>query len=115
MSTGGMLHNTVAAAERLESAKAFTPEFLSMHTLKPLDIEAVRSAAADTGAIITIEEHSIIGGLGSAVAEVLAEVGQCPCRFKRLGVRRALPSRVGSQEYLLAEHGLTPAADCRDA
>jgi transketolase len=107
MSTGGMLYNAVTAAERLE-AQGVHARVLSMHTLKPLDIEAVRSAAADTGAIVTIEEHSISGGLGSAVAEVLAETDDVRSRFKRLGVPAHFAPRVGSQEYLLAEHGLTP-------
>ena len=62
MSTGGMLHNTVAAAEMLDAAGVHA-RVLSMHTLEPLDIEAVHSAAIDTGAIVTIEEHSIVGGL----------------------------------------------------
>jgi len=107
MSTGGMLYNTVAAADRLAS-QGVHARVLSMHTLKPLDIEAVQSAAAETGAIVTIEEHSIVGGLGSAVAEVLAEADHVHARFKRLGVPPHFAPRVGSQEYMLAEHGLTP-------
>jgi transketolase len=106
MSTGGMLHNTVAAAETLE-AQGIHARVLSMHTLKPLDVAAVQSAAADTGAIVTIEEHSTVGGLGSAVAEVLAEADHVHARFKRLGVAPHFPPRVGSQEYLLAAYGLT--------
>jgi transketolase len=116
MSTGGMLYNTVAAAERLES-QGVQARVLSMHTVKPLDIEAVRSAATDTGAIVTIEEHSIVGGLGSAVAEVLSEADHFHARFKRLGVPSHFAPRVGSQEFLLAEHGLTPdqiAASVKD-
>jgi transketolase len=106
MSTGGMLYNTVAAAERLDS-QGIHARVLSMHTLKPLDIEAIQSAATDTGAIVTVEEHSIVGGLGSAVAEVLAEGDHLRARFKRLGVPPHFAPRVGSQEFLLAEHGLT--------
>jgi len=105
ISTGGMLYNTVAAAEMLD-AEGLHARVLSMHTLKPLDIEAVQSAAADTGAIVTIEEHSIVGGLGSAVAEVLAEADGVHARFKRLGVPPHFAPRVGTQEYLLGEHGL---------
>ena len=92
--------------ERLD-AQGVHARVLSMHTLKPLDIEAVRSAAADTGRIVTIEEHSIVGGLGSAVAEVLAETDDVHPRFKRLGVTPHFAARVGTQEYLLSEHGLT--------
>ena len=106
ISTGGMLHNTVAAAEMLDAAGVHA-RVLSMHTLKPLDIEAVHSAAIDTGAIVTIEEHSIVGGLGSAVAEVLAEAHHFHARFKRLGVPSHFAPRVGTQDYLLREHGLS--------
>jgi transketolase len=104
ISTGGMLQNVVAAAEILD-AEGLHARVLSMHTLKPLDEEAILSAAADTSAVFTIEEHSIIGGLGSAVAEVLSENdGHVP--FKRLGIPSRFAPRVGSQEYMLAEHGL---------
>src|SRR6266567_8973771 len=72
ISTGGILQNVGRAAARLEK-EGIEARVLSMHTLKPLDAEAVLAAARDTGAIFTIEEHSILGGLGSAVAEVLAE------------------------------------------
>jgi transketolase len=57
-----------------------------MPTVKPLDRDAVLEAAARSAAILTIEEHNIYGGLGSAVAEVLAEAG-CPCRLHRHGIR----------------------------
>lgn len=106
ISTGGMLHNTVAAAELLEK-QGLRARVLSMHTLKPLDEEAVLSAASETAAIFTVEEHSIIGGLGGAVSELLAEASPVRIPFKRLGTPSRFPPRVGSQEYLLAEHGLT--------
>ena len=56
-----------------------------MHTLKPLDVEAVLAAARETGRIVTIEEHSVLGGLGGAVAEVLCEAGIPSVRFRRIG------------------------------
>jgi transketolase len=108
ISTGGMLRNTLAAAELLEK-QGIRTRVLSMHTLKPLDEEAVIAAARDTGAVFTVEEHSITGGLGTAVAEVLAEhTGARGSAFKRLGVPPRFAARVGSQEFMLAEHGLTP-------
>ncbi len=108
ISTGGMLHNTVTAAAMLENA-GVRARVLSMHTLKPLDGEAVLAAARETPAVFTIEEHSVTGGLGGAVAELLAETSGVRCRFQRLGVPACFPSKIGSQEYLLAQHGL--AAD----
>jgi transketolase len=58
---------------------------INMHTIKPLDKEAILKAAEETGVIITAEEHNILGGLGSAVAEIIAEAG-IPCKFKRIGI-----------------------------
>src|SRR5215469_15768510 len=72
ISTGGMLEIAVRVAGQLHSAGLYA-RVLSMHTISPLDREAVMLAARDTRAIFTLEEHSIAGGLGGAVAEVLAE------------------------------------------
>lgn len=79
---------------------------LSMHTIKPLDHEAIMRSARETGAVVTIEEHSIIGGLGSAVAEVLAESAANPL-FRRIGVRDVFSHTVGDQAWLRDFHGLT--------
>jgi transketolase len=108
ISTGGMLGTAVAVAERL-AERSVAARVLSMHTLKPLDEEAVRAAARDTGAIATLEQHSIIGGLGSAVAEVLAEPPGERVRFRRIGVPSAFSERVGSQKWLEQQHGLDEA------
>jgi transketolase len=105
IATGTMLSNTVQAAERL-AAEGIHARVLSMHTVKPLDTEAVLAAASETPALITVEEHSRIGGLGSAVAEVLAESDDHVV-FKRLGVPPSFTSLVGSQEYLKAAYGLS--------
>jgi transketolase len=109
MSTGGMLHTAVKAAEQLAAA-GIQARVLSMHTLKPLDTDAVLDAARDTGVVVTLEEHSVIGGLGSAVAELLAEREDLRPRFKRLGLPSAFSPHIGSQEYLLAKHGLNVEA-----
>jgi transketolase len=106
IATGGMLYNTVQAAKQLVQ-QGIQTRVLSMHTLKPLDTEAMLAGAQETGAIITIEEHSIIGGLGSAVAEVLAKLGDSSIAFKRLGLPDAFCSYVGSQEYLREIYGLS--------
>jgi len=78
-----------------------------MHTIKPLDVEAVLAAARETGAIATLEEHSIIGGLGSAVAEVLAEADDRRVPFRRFALPSAFSSSVGDQNYLRAINGLS--------
>lgn len=105
ISTGGMLMNSVTAAEML-SGQGIAARVLSMHTVKPLDDNAVLAAARETQAIFTIEEHSVIGGLGGAVAEVLLESSTRPRIFKRIGIRSGFSSIVGTQEYLQSQYGL---------
>jgi transketolase len=106
ISTGALLRTVVRVAERL-AANGVESRVLSMHTLKPLDTEAVLAAARETRAIVTLEEHSVIGGLGSAVAEILAEAEGSKVTFKRIGLPSSFSPYNGSQEYLLAQHGLT--------
>lgn len=106
ISTGGLLETALRVAERLEK-DGVRARVLSMHTVKPLDTEAVLAAARETRAIVTLEEHSIIGGLGGAVAEVLAESDGVKVAFKRVGLPSAFSSHVGSQEYLRAAYGLS--------
>ncbi|HLW71927.1 MAG TPA: transketolase C-terminal domain-containing protein [Candidatus Binataceae bacterium] len=108
ISTGGMLETAIRVADELRGDR-LSCRVLSMHTLKPLDNAAVLAAASETGAIFTLEEHSIIGGLGGAVAEVLAESGG-GARLKRLGARPEFSPIVGGQDYLRGQHGLAPAA-----
>jgi transketolase len=98
IATGQIVSEALRAAELL-AAKGIEVEVLNMHTVKPLDISALRERAAIRRLIVTLEEHSILGGLGGAVAEVLAEVGGLS-RFKRFGVVDAWPEVVGSQNYL---------------
>jgi transketolase len=106
ISTGGLLETAVHVAQSLDEF-GVQARVLSMHTLKPLDTEAVASAALETNAVFTLEEHSVIGGLGSAVAEFLAETSETSVVFKRFGLPSAFSSVVGTQEYLRAEHGLS--------
>lgn len=105
ISAGGGLYDVVKAADVLTD-EGLHARVLSMHTIKPLDIEAVLKAASETPAIFTVEEHSVIGGLGSAVAEVLMESGHHQVRFKRIGVDGTFTSKVGDQAYLRAHYGL---------
>lgn len=104
ISTGAMLFTCMQTAERL-AKEGISARVLSMHTVKPLDADAVRKAAHETGAILTVEEHSILGGLGGAVAEVLAEA-DVRCAFKRVGLPSKFSSLVGSQEYQREKFGL---------
>ena len=78
-----------------------------MHTVKPLDSDAVFNAVEETSAIATLEEHSVVGGLGGAVAEILAEYGTRKVPFTRIGVESAFATKAGDQEYLRATFGLT--------
>ncbi len=96
-STGGMLKAVVDAARQL-ATEGLAVGVVSMPTVKPLDSAAVL-AAGHRGPIMTAEEHNVTGGLGSAVAEVLAEAG-CPVRFRRYGVPDRPYHDIGSQEYL---------------
>ena len=79
---------------------------LNIHTIKPLDIEAITKAARETGAIVTCEEHSIIGGLGSAVAEAVVE--NMPVPLERVGVLDVF-GESGTPDALLAKYKLTIA------
>ena len=106
ISTGGLLSTTVQVAAHLEK-DGIHARVLSMHTVKPLDIQAILAAARETRAIVTIEEHSVLGGLGGAVAEVLAESGELRVPFKRLGLPSVFSSYVGDQEYLRSAYGLS--------
>lgn len=101
----------IMVAEALEAAGKLAEEgidaaVLNIHTIKPLDVEAVSAAAARTGAIVTVEEHSIIGGLGSAVAEALVETHPVP--MVRVGIRDVF-GESGKPDELMEKYGLTPA------
>ena len=106
IASGGILFNTIQAARQL-GQEGIEARVLSMHTVKPLDTEAVLAAAQETSAIITIEEHNIIGGLGSAVAEVLAESDMSHITFRRMGIKDSFCSQVGSQAYLCKCYSLS--------
>ena len=82
--TGSILKDILDAAELLQ-AKGIQAKVINMHTIKPFDREIILQAAEEAGKIVTIEDHNIIGGLGSAVAEVIVEYGRA-VRFKRIGL-----------------------------
>lgn len=117
VTTGVGLQPTLAAAQQLE-VNGLRVGVLHLHTIKPLDRETLLAQIARVPAVLTVEEHTIIGGLGSAVAEVLAEANlPTPKRFKRLGLPDAFPDKYGSQASLMARAGLAPeqiAAEVRN-
>ncbi len=102
---GGMVAEALTAAEALEK-EGIQASVTDMHTIKPIDEDCIIRLAQQCGKIITVEEHSVIGGLGSAVAEVTAE--KCPVPVKRLGVQDIF-GQSGKPADLLKEYGLTAA------
>ena len=110
IATGGILGVALRAADELSGTKKIACRVISMHTVHPLDADAVVAAARETGGIVTIEEHTVNGGLGSAVAEVCMDRGVAPAGFQRLALREGLPSLVGSQSYLRHRYGMDEGA-----
>ena len=109
---GTVGYNALLATESLAQS-GINCRLISMHTVKPIDNDSVIKAAEETGAIITVEEHNMNGGLGGAVAEVLAENCQAAVKFRRLALPDVNVTKVGSQEWLLAQYGLDPAGIVR--
>lgn len=103
LATGIMVGAALEAARLLER-EHINAAVANIHTIKPLDREFLLQRAAETGALVTAEEHSIIGGLGGAVAEVIAE--DYPVPLKRVGIRDTF-GESGSPEALLKKYGLT--------
>lgn len=102
IATGCVVFFALAAAEML-AKDGIKARVIDMHTIKPLDRTAIVKAAKETGVIVTGEDHSVIGGLGSAVAEVLADEG-IACKFKRLGIPDLFPG-FGEPEDFYHQYG----------
>ena len=103
IANGDTVRLAIQAAEELE-AQGITARVLDMHTIKPLDVEAVQSCIDEIGAIITVEDHNIMNGLGSAVCEVAAEAGKG--KVKRIGIQDQF-GQSAPYERLLAMNGIT--------
>ena len=103
IATGYMVHLALEAAQAL-AAEGIDVRVINIHTIKPLDKDIILKAAVETGAIVTAEEHNIIGGLGSAVAEAVCE--GCPVPVLRVGVEDRF-GKSGKVPPLLEEYGLT--------
>ncbi|PWE54728.1 transketolase [Metarhizobium album] len=106
LANGTLTHRMMKAADIL-AEQGIEARVLNMASVRPIDVDAVVAAARDTGAILTAEEHSVIGGLGSAVAEFV--VSEAPVPMKILGVP-GIFAPTGSAEFLLDEFGMSPAA-----
>jgi len=112
-STGGILTAVLEAADRLAS-QGISCRVVSMHTVKPLDVDAIRGAVVETEAIVTIEEHGLNAGFGSAIAEVCMDLGYRPRTFLRIGLPNRFVSTVGTQDYLRNEYGLDANSIARE-
>jgi len=107
VSTGVMLKPALDAANKL-AEKQVRAAVLHVPTVKPLDTQTLLDCAGKVPVVVTLEEHSVVGGLGSAVAEALAEANfAAPKRFRRLGLPDVYPDQYGSQASLMARYGLT--------
>lgn len=102
-STGIMVHESLKAYEVLKQ-DGISAEVVNVHTIKPIDAETVINSARKTGAVVTCENHNIIGGLKSAVSEVLME--ECPVPLRSIGIRDHF-GEVGRVDYLKKKYHMT--------
>jgi len=110
LSAGGILTQTVGAAKLLEE-QGVSAEVVSFPCLKPIDREKLIELSQRFKHIVTVEEHSIVGGFGSAVCEVIAEEG-ANCRVHRIGMEDVYSTIVGTQQYLRGEYRMDDKAIC---
>ena len=99
LACGFMLHKALQAAEEL-AAEGIEAEVIDLHTIKPLDAEGILASASRTRRVVTCEEHSIVGGMGGAVAELLGE--EMPLPLRRVGIRDSFGTSGTAEE--LVEH-----------
>ena len=109
ISTGGILKNAADACDLL-AKEGIRVQLFSMHTMKPFDKELISRIAPSSRLAVTIEEHTITGGLGSAVAVVLAESSGSRAKLLQIGLNDCFSSVVGDQEYLREIYGLSVEA-----
>lgn len=108
-SAGGILSQTVAAAKLLKE-QGVSAGVYSFPTIKPLDEELVTRLARELPLLVTVEEHTILGGLGGAVAETVADMAGSRARVLRIGMPDVYSTVVGSQQYLREQYGLDAAS-----
>ena len=107
LSTGNMLPVAVQAAEELDS-RGLSAQVVSLHTVKPLDEELLAEVFSRFAVVVTVEEHSILGGLGGSVAEWLADQAPQKVRFLRIGTADRFLNEAGGQNHAREYSGLTP-------
>ena len=105
IATGGIVELALEAQKKLLEFDV-SCKVVSMHTIKPIDKEMIIDVSKNTGGIITLEEHSLIGGLGGAVSEVLMQESVYPKKFKMMGLESKFSTIVGSQSYLRKHNNL---------
>jgi len=105
IATGGILEEVIDASYELKKVN-IKARVVGMYSIKPIDKNEIVDAARTTGGIVTIEEHNLDGGLGSAVSEVCMDNGSYPKRFLRLGMDNTYTTIVGSQKYLRSRYGI---------
>jgi transketolase len=105
IATGPLLYNALCAAQELEHAVPTV--VINLHTIKPIDRETILAAAKEAGAVVTVEEHQIAGGMGSAVAELLC--AECPVPIEFIGVRDQF-GQSGEPKELLEHYGMGVSA-----
>lgn len=105
-STGAISFEALKAVEKLNS-EGISTAFFTFPTVKPIDVEVIKNYARQCKVIVTVEENNIIGGFGSAVAEVISEMKGSKATLKRIGFRDEFTDVVGSQDYLRAYYKLT--------
>lgn len=103
ITTGSMVQVSLEAQQKLK-AEGINVRVINLHTIKPIDTEIILKAAKETGKIVTVEEHNVVGGLGSAVSEVICE--NHPSLVKKIGINDIL-GQSGKPEELFKEYGLT--------
>jgi len=106
---GSILAEALAAADIL-AKDGVECRVLAVHTLKPFDRDEIIAAARDTKGLISIEEHSVLGGLGGAIAETCMEAGVATAIFRRIGLQDIYPSVVGDQQFLRTEYKMDSTA-----
>lgn len=107
ITTGNIVHNVLETVYKLEVV-GLKGGVISMHTLKPLDKKLVTQLALNYKYIITVEEHTMLGGLGSAVAEIISQIPHPSAQLLIIGLKDIFNNTVGSQFYLRKLHGLSP-------
>jgi|TARA_B100001971_G_scaffold162690_1_gene153029 transketolase len=112
ITTGTLMNEAVKAVDIVKAEKGLDIRLLQMASIKPIDVDAIKKAAEETGLIITIEEHNIIGGLGSAVSEVVARIGAG--KVFRLGIKDKFSEITGDPNYLLQKIGLSVDSICNE-